>query len=113
MTRLGPACLLVVAAIQSVSVIAPRRYQAAHMGQLQSEWENYDANGHLSDAGIVGLFGDQLIKGSPENKSPLQSLHDDAEERGKHFRGAIRALGCSIIMMALVLVVAALQAATK
>ena len=52
------------------------------MDQLEREWEQYNGVGHLSDEGVIGLFADQLIREGQGEKSPIQSLHDDAEKRG-------------------------------
>jgi hypothetical protein len=115
-------CSLAIAALLSIRTLTPRDYQAASIGQLRKEWKEYNVSGHLSamenvsrhlpDAGLVGLFAEQLIE-ETEEKSPIQSLHDDAKKRGKDFGRAIRALYVSIVMMALVLLVAMLQAATQ
>jgi hypothetical protein len=115
-------CALAIAALLSIRALTPRDYQAASIGQLRKEWEEYNVSGHLSgmesvsghlpDAGLAGLFAEQLIRGT-EEKSPIQSLHDDAEKRGKDFGKATCALCVSIAMMALVLLIALLQAATQ
>jgi hypothetical protein len=99
------------ATVESVLVLRSRKYRGPDLEQLQREWENYKARGHLSPQGTVALFADQLLRDSG-GSAPVSSLCEDANKRGGHFSRAIRALGVSIIFMALVLVVAALQAAT-
>jgi hypothetical protein len=103
---------LVVAALQSVKVLIPHTYRGPGIEQLRKQWERYNVDGHLSAEGVVGLFADQLLRES-EEKAPVQSLYDDAKDRGEHFSSAIKALRASIIFIALVFVVAALQRATE
>lgn len=104
---------LIMAVVQSVAALGVGKYRAGNMDQLRREWEQYNGVGHLSDEGVIGLFADQLIREGQGEKSPIQSLHDDAEKRGEHFGRAVRALGYSIILMVFVLMVAAVQAAAE
>jgi hypothetical protein len=100
------------ATVESVLVLMSRKYRGPRLEQLQREWETYNTRGHLSPQGVVGLFADQLLRDSG-GSAPILSLYEDADKRGKHFSRAIRALGASIVLMVLVLVIAALQAAAE
>lgn len=103
------AVSLVFAALDSISVLATRNYRGPSLEQLRREWVKYKGNGHISPEGTVQLFADQLLKESSEKAAPIQSLHDDAKARGERFSNACTWLRRSIVLIALVLVVAALQ----
>ena len=104
---------LVAAALQSIKVLATREYRGPNLEQLRSEWAQYKADGHMSPEGTVQLLADQLLKESAGKAAPVQSLHDDAKDRGEHFSSALVRLRRSIVFIALALVVAALQQVVK
>jgi hypothetical protein len=103
------AVSLVAAALDSIKVLATRNYRGPNLEQLRREWVKYKGNGHIPPEGTVSLFADQLLRESPGKAAPIQSLHDDAKARGEHFSNACTWLRRSIVLIALVLVVAALQ----
>jgi hypothetical protein len=84
------AVLLVGAAITTAMVLMPREYNVPGLGQLRREWTAYAGYGkaYLAPEQIAAMLVDELVSPPNRERSPLETMRDDAEKRAKWMKWA-------------------------
>jgi hypothetical protein len=105
------AVAFLVAAVAAVVVMNPRQYRYAARSQLRREWENYRDHPSLTTAQILGMLADQLICAG--DKSPIDTLADDALDRGKWVRVSVVSLLVGLGLLAAVAAILVIEVALR
>jgi hypothetical protein len=79
------AALLALASVCAAFVLVPRKYAAPDLAQLRREWSAYadKGSGHRAPEQVIGLFVDQYVRRADPKSSPVDTLRDDADKRGR------------------------------
>jgi hypothetical protein len=93
------AVLLALAAVSTAMVLLPREYEEPSLPQLRERWTRYYDHADLTPEGVTGMFVDQLVRGS-KSRSPIESLHDDAEKRATWMKRATWFVLCGAVVLA-------------
>lgn len=105
------AVAFLVAAVAAVVVMKPREYRYAARSQLRREWGNYRDDPSLTTAQIVGMLADQLICAG--DKSPIDTLAEDALDRGKWVRASVISLLLGLGLLAAVAAILVIEVALR
>jgi hypothetical protein len=75
--------LLIGAAVSTAMVLMPRAYNVPDLGQLRRQWTAYAGYGkaHLAPEQITAMLVDELVSPANRERSPLETMRDDAENR--------------------------------
>ncbi len=105
------AAALLVAAVASVLVMKPREYRYAARTQLRREWENYRDDPSLTTAQVLGMLADQLICAG--DKSPIDTLAEDALDRGRWVRRSVTSLLVGLGLLSAVAAILVIEVALR
>lgn len=108
LTALGALAFL-GSGVFAVRTLRPRKYRYASTKQLRREWIAYRDSAPYKDTQVIGMFADSLICGSPDEPSPIESLVDDANARGKHLGWSIGLLFVGLALEAAVAATLAIE----
>jgi hypothetical protein len=91
--------LLTLGAVSTAMVLLPRAYEEPSLPQLRERWTTYYEHADLTQAGVTGMFVDQLVRGT-KSRSPIETLYDDAEKRAKWMKRATWLVLCGVVALA-------------
>lgn len=102
------AVAFLASAVFALRTLRAREYRYSSTAQLRRVWVEYRDRSAYEDTQVVGMFADSLICGG-DGQSPIESLVDDADQRGKDLGWSISLLFVGLVLEAAVAAVLSVE----